>query len=160
VAHDRLEECEKSIKRDDEAQDKREEELQKLAESKIKEVNEIQKQRQDRREAFAWFNKARKAVEASLQMRLTADGLTVADVLEKLQEARDDLQEAIRKDPTYAEALQYRGEVMHRMGEYDVAEEHFKEALKHSSDSGPASFGASLATLAVYMIQRHAPDLP
>ena len=159
-AHDKLEECLKAIKLGDEQQDKKEADLQKLIEKYIRENQEILKQRQDRRTAFALFNKARKAVEASLQMRLTTDGLTVADVLEKLQEARDDLQEAIKKDPTYAEALQYRGEVMHRMGEYDVAEEHFKEALKNSTDAGPAAFGASLATLAVYMIHRHAPDLP
>jgi len=143
IAHDGRERCEQAIKREDEDQDKRDKDYAKLLEENIQKSQLAEKQRLNRRDAFLLYEKARKSVEAALMMRLTTDGLTVRDVQKRLQEARDALQAAIRKDPTYAEALVYRGEVMHRMGEYDVAEDHYKDALTHSSDQGPAAFGAS-----------------
>jgi tetratricopeptide (TPR) repeat protein len=160
TAHDRREECEAAIRREDADQSKLELDYKKLLEENIKKSQLVEKQRADRRDAFLLYEKARRAVEAAAHMKLEATGLTVGDVRERLQEARDALQQAIQKDPTYAQALVYRGEVMHKMGEYDVAESHYKDALSNSSNAGPAAFNASMATLAVYMIQRHAPELP
>ncbi len=160
VVHDKLEAVKDAILREDELQNKVGEDYAKLIERDLKKNQADEKQRQDRLAAFIFYEKARRAVEAASHIKLDATGLTVADVRKLLQDARDALQEAIRKDPTYAEALVYRGEVMHKMGEYDLAEALFKDALTNSSDAGPASFHAAMATLAIYMIHRHSPQVP
>jgi tetratricopeptide (TPR) repeat protein len=160
VVHDKLDAVKEAILKEDELQGKVEDDYKKLLEDNIKKNQLIERQRQDRRSAFLLYEKARRAVEAAGHIRLEATGLTAADIRQRLQEARDALQEAIRKDPTYAEALVYRGEVMHMMGEYDLAETLFSDALKNSSDAGPASYGAAMATLAIYMIHRHSPEIP
>lgn len=152
--------CEAELEKERARQEALREDLDQVLRARQEQEEAQKRQRLARIAAFADYEKAREAVEAAASMRLAADGLTITDVLARLQEAREALGRALEKDPTYAEAYHYRGQVKHRMGEYDLAERDFVEALKHSSDSGPAAFGAAVSQLALYMLYAHVPYAP
>jgi len=157
LAKERLKECEAELKRDqatvETLKDDLEDERRKLKEQLARE----EKAKQARFAAQADYEKAREAELAATQIRLVADGLTIADVRQKLQEARDALGRALDKDPTYAEAYLFRGQIKHKMADYALAEQDFKESIQYSSDSGPAAYGAAMANLVLYMLATYTP---
>jgi tetratricopeptide (TPR) repeat protein len=131
----------------------------KLVEQREKE-NELKRQRLMRINAFPDYHRARQLVEDAARMRLQDEagtGFTIADVQEKYQEAKKALTLALEKDKTYAEALYFRGQVRHRLGEFDFAELDFKEAWDYSSDSIPVALAAAMSQLAIYVLHQHAP---
>ncbi|MBI3857147.1 MAG: protein kinase [Planctomycetes bacterium] len=131
----------------------------KLVEQREKE-NELKRQRLARINAFPDYHRARQLVEDAARMRLQDEagtGFTIADVQEKYQEAKKALTLALEKDRTYAEALYFRGQVRHRLGEFDFAELDFKEAWDYSSDSIPVALAAALSQLAIVELHGHAP---
>src|SRR5204862_6515529 len=79
------------------------------------------------------------------------------DVEEEYQEAKKALTDALDKDKTYAEALHFRGQIRHRLGEFDFAEVDFKDAWDYSSDSIPVALAAAMSQLAIYVLHHHAP---
>ncbi len=131
----------------------------KLVEQREKE-NELKRQRLARINAFPDYHRARQLVEDAARMRLQDEsgaGFTIADVQEKYQEAKKALTLALEKDRTYAEALYFRAQVRHRLGEFDFAELDFKEAWDYSSDSVPVALAAATSQLAIYVLHQHAP---
>src|SRR6185295_7051631 len=131
----------------------------KLVEQREKE-NELKRQRLARINAFPDYHRARQLVEDAARMRLQDEagaGFTIADVQEKYQEAKKALTLALEKDRTYAEALYFRGQVRHRLGEFDFAELDFNEAWDYSSDSIPVALAAATSQLAIYVLHQHAP---
>ena len=121
---------------------------------------EIRRQRMMRLAAFDDYPRARELAEDAARMRLQDEagtGFTVADVQEKYQEAKKALTLALEKDKTYAEALYFRGQIRHRLGEFDFAELDFKEAADYSSDSGPVALAAALSQLAISILHAYAP---
>jgi serine/threonine protein kinase len=131
---------------------------QKLLEQREKE-NELRRQRLARINAFPEYHRARQLVEDAARMRLQDEagtGFTIADVQEKYQEAKRALTAALEKDRTYAEALYFRGQVRHRLGEFDFAEVDFKEAWDYSSDSIPVALAAAMSQLAIAVLHQHA----
>src|SRR6185369_4650368 len=87
-------------------------------------------------------------------------GFTIADVQEKYQEAKKALTSALETDKTYAEAFYFRGQIRHRLGEFDVAETDFNDAWDYSSDSIPVALAAAMSQLAIFTIHSHAlPEL-
>jgi tetratricopeptide (TPR) repeat protein len=132
---------------------------QELTEREQKE-KELKRQRLMRINAFPDYHRARELAEEAKGMRLQDEagtGFTIADVQEKYQEAKKALTSAIETDKTYAEALYFRGQIRHRLGEFDFAENDFREAWDYSSDSTPVALAAAMSQLAIYTIHTHAP---
>lgn len=152
--------CEAELEKERARREALQEDLEQVQRARRQQEEEQKRQRLARISAFGDYEKAREAVEAAASMRLGADGLTITDVRARLQEALEALNRALEKDPTYAEAYSYRGQVQHRMGDYSAAERDFMEAVKNSSDSGPAAFGAAVSQLALYMLHAHVPYAP
>lgn len=126
----------------------------------VEKENELKRQRLARINAFPDYHRARQLVEDAARMRLQDEagtGFTISDVQEKYQEAKKALTLALEKDKTYAEALYFRGQVRHRLGEFDFAELDFKEAWDYSSDSIPVALAAAMSQLAIYVLHQHAP---
>jgi tetratricopeptide (TPR) repeat protein len=140
---------------------------EKVIEQKNKELDdkeqkekELKRQRLMRINAFPDYHRARELAEEAKGMRLQDEagtGFTIADVQEKYREAKKALTSAIETDKTYAEALYFRGQIRHRLGEFDFAENDFREAWDYSSDSVPVALAAALSQLAIYTIHTHAP---
>jgi serine/threonine protein kinase/Flp pilus assembly protein TadD len=131
----------------------------KLIEGQRKE-EELKRQRLMRLAAFSDYPRARELAEDAARMRLQDEagtGFTIADVKEKYQEAKKALSDALDKDKTYAEALHFRGQIRHRLGEFDFAEVDFKDAWDYSSDSIPVALAAAMSQLAIYVLHQHAP---
>src|SRR5579862_8239784 len=121
---------------------------------------ELRRQRLMRINAFPDYHRARELAEEAKGMRLQDEagtGFTIADVQEKYQEAKKALTSAIETDKTYAEALYFRGQIRHRLGEFDFAENDFREAWDYSSDSIPVALAAAMSQLAIYTIHAYAP---
>jgi serine/threonine protein kinase len=132
---------------------------QELTEREQKE-KELRRQRLMRINAFPDYHRARELAEEAKGMRLQDEagtGFTIADVQEKYREAKRALTSAIETDKTYAEALYFRGQIRHRLGEFDFAENDFREAWDYSSDSTPVALAAAMSQLAIYTIHTHAP---
>ncbi|HVR86378.1 MAG TPA: protein kinase, partial [Planctomycetota bacterium] len=132
---------------------------QELTEREQKE-KELKRQRLMRINAFPDYHRARELAEEAKGMRLQDEagtGFTIADVQEKYQEAKKALTSAIETDKTYAEALYFRGQIRHRLGEFDFAENDFREAWDYSSDSTPVALAAAMSQLAIYTIHLYAP---
>jgi serine/threonine protein kinase/Flp pilus assembly protein TadD len=130
-----------------------------LSEQEKKE-KELRRQRVMRINAFPDYDRARQFAEEGKGMRLQDEagtGFTIADVQEKYQEAKRALTSAIETDKTYAEALYFRGQIRHRLGEFDFAELDFREAWDYSSDSIPVALAAAMSQLATYTLHAHAP---
>ncbi len=121
---------------------------------------ELKRQRLMRINAFPDYHRARELAEEAKGMRLQDEagtGFTIADVQEKYQEAKKALTSALETDKTYAEAFYFRGQIRHRLGEFDFAENDFKDAWDYSSDSIPVALAAAMSQLAIYTIHTHAP---
>jgi serine/threonine protein kinase/Tfp pilus assembly protein PilF len=159
LARQRLRDCHDALEREDAEDSQRVQKVINLEHDLEARRKEDEERRKARRLAFPYYERAREAALAAASMRLAADGLTPLDVTQTLQEARDALTRAIEKDPTYAEARYFRGEIKHWMAQYDLAEHDFEEARKLSSESGPPTFGAALSQLARYMLHTHAPEV-
>jgi serine/threonine protein kinase len=125
-----------------------------------KKEKELRRQRVMRINAFPDYDRARTFAEEAKGMRLQDEagtGFTIADVQEKYQEAKKALTSAIETDKTYAEALYFRGQIRHRLGEFDFAENDFREAWDYSSDSIPVALAAAMSQLAIYTLHANAP---
>jgi tetratricopeptide (TPR) repeat protein len=132
---------------------------QELIDRETKE-KELKRQRLMRINAMPGYHRARELAEEAKGMRLQDEagtGFTIADVQDKYQEAKKALTSALETDKTYAEALYFRGQIRHRLGEFDFAENDFKEAWDYSSDSIPVALAAAMSQLAIFTIEVHAP---
>ncbi|MBV8881122.1 MAG: protein kinase, partial [Planctomycetaceae bacterium] len=121
---------------------------------------ELKRQRLMRINAFPDYHRARELAEEAKGMRLQDEagtGFTISDVQEKYQEAKKALTSAIETDKTYAEAFYFRGQIRHRLGEFDSAETDFNDAWDYSSDSIPVALAAAMSQLAIFTIHSHAP---
>ncbi|HZF00146.1 MAG TPA: protein kinase [Planctomycetota bacterium] len=128
-----------------------------LTEQQQKE-KELRRQRLMRINAFPDYHRARELAEEAKGMRLQDEagtGFTIADVQEKYREARKALTSALETDKTYAEAQYFRGQIRHRLGEFDFAENDFKEAWDYSSDSIPVALAAAMSQLAIFTLHEH-----
>jgi tetratricopeptide (TPR) repeat protein len=157
LAQQRKRECEAALARQRQNVEKLEDEFEALTRERKVQLERELKAKQARYAAQGDYEKAREAEVAAASIRLFTDGLTIADVVEKLREAREALGRSLDKDPTYAEAYLFRGQIKHKMGDYALAELDFKEAVKYSSDTGPAAYGAAMTQLALYMLATYTP---
>jgi tetratricopeptide (TPR) repeat protein/tRNA A-37 threonylcarbamoyl transferase component Bud32 len=160
LAGQRKKECEAAIvRKEQEAEDLKGDIEEFTIERKQREA-EDERRRQARLRAMPDYEAARVLVEKAARIRLSADGYTVQHVRDMYREAREALSRAIARDATYAEAYFFRGQLRHKLGEFERAIDDFRDALKYSSDSGPAPFGAALACLSLYMIHAWTPLAP
>lgn len=160
LAAQRKTECETALARkEQEAEDLRGDLAEVTEERKLRAKEEAQR-REARLGAMPDYEAARVLVEKAASIRLSADGYTVQHVKGMHREAREHLSRAITRDPTYAEAYFFRGQLRHKLGDYERAVDDYREALKWSSDSGPAPFSASMAFLTGYMIHAWTPLAP
>ena len=160
LADQRNKECESAISRKEQEADDLRDDLQEFTAERQKRAEEEQRRRQARLLAMPDYEAARLLVEKAGRIRLSADGYTVQHVRDMYREAREHLSRAITRDTIYAEAYFFRGQVRHKLGEFERALDDFREALKLSSDSGPAPFGAAMSSLSMYMIHAWTPLAP
>src|SRR6185295_979722 len=107
---------------------------QELQDREAKE-KELKRQRLMRINAFPDYHRARELAEEAKGMRLQDEagtGFTISDVQEKYQEAKKALTSALETDKTYADAFYIRGQIRHRLGESEFAENDFKDAWDYS----------------------------
>ncbi|HEX7900279.1 MAG TPA: protein kinase [Planctomycetota bacterium] len=160
LAQQRMKECETAITLKELEAEELKGDIEEFTQERKAREQEDERRRQARLRAMPDYESARLAVEKAKSIRLSADGYTVQHVREMYREAREALSRAIARDATYAEAYFFRGQVRHRLGEFERAVDDFREALKWSSESGPAPFHAALACLAIYMIHAWTPLAP
>jgi serine/threonine protein kinase/Tfp pilus assembly protein PilF len=155
----RIEKCRQALDKEQQQSGKDKDVIAKFIQARAAQEEKARQERMAKINAFADYHRAEEAIEQAARMRLSDDGFSVSDVREKYMESRESLRRAIEKDPSYAEAIYRRGQVKHKMGEYDMAELDFKNALEFSSDSGPAAFGAAMTQLALYMLHTYVPHV-
>jgi tetratricopeptide (TPR) repeat protein len=129
------------------------------SDSELRKLQTENAERLKRRErAMPLYDRARRAMDAAARMRIDEGGrYTVSQVLDKYREAREALTQARSEDDSYTEAWYFRGEVRHKMGQYELAELDFQEALKKDPDFAPAAFGSLMNQLSLYMMHAHTP---
>ena len=159
-AQQRKAECESAIARRELEAENLEDKVEAFTLLQKEREKEAEARRQARLRAMPHYEAARLLVERAKSIRLSADGYTVQHVRGMYREAREALSRAITADDAYAEAWFFRGQVRHRLGEFERAIDDFREALKRSSESGPAPFHSAVASLAMYMIHAWTPLAP
>ncbi len=157
-ARARVEECDAQMARMGEQRGAMEDEVVNLKRelAQLKLEGDVRAQKRIR--AMAFYHVARQALEAAARMRVGQGAFTVREIRARLQEAREALNRAVQEDRTYAEAWICRGQVRHRMGDFELAAEvDFTEALQLNPASASAAFGSAMSHLALHTLNAYAP---